>query len=219
VNVALPGGKSNLIHVAARSQKTETVKILLLLGASVHCQDENGKTPLHVAVETGNFEVIKCLFESQGTVQSENEVQYFENSERTVTVINLVKVRDIDGNTPLHLGVTAENTNIVSYLLSAGSDLNICNVQGDYPLTLAARCGKNDLVVLLVKGEVQCEAAQISALRAAIVAGHVDTTALLLGLGAPVNIIENEQPIHVACRLGLEDIVILLLQYGVSKRC
>ena len=35
VNVALPGNNSNLLHVAARSQQTETVKILLLLGASI----------------------------------------------------------------------------------------------------------------------------------------------------------------------------------------
>jgi ankyrin repeat protein len=50
VNVALPGGNSTLIHVAARSQQTETVKILLLLGASIDCQDESGNTPLHVSV-------------------------------------------------------------------------------------------------------------------------------------------------------------------------
>jgi len=65
-----------------------------------------------------------------------------------------------------------------------------------------------------MKGEVHCETAQIGALRAAIVAGHVDTTTLLLRLGAPVNKGENEKPIHVASQLGRKEIVSLLLQYG-----
>jgi serine/threonine-protein phosphatase 6 regulatory ankyrin repeat subunit B len=188
----------------------------LLLGASVDCQDESGKTPLHVSVETGYFEVLKCLVEHQEPVQRATELQHVVNPERTLMKRNFLNVRDIDGNTPLHLGVAAGNIKIVSCLVNAGSDLNICNVQGDYPLTLAARCGKNDIVELLMEGEVQCEEAQIGALRAAIVARHVDTTALLLKLGIPVNIGENEKPIHVASRLGHKEILILLLQYSAS---
>jgi len=65
-----------------------------------------------------------------------------------------------------------------------------------------------------MKGEVHCETAQIGALRAAIVAGHVDTTTLLLRLGAPVNKGEYEKPIHVASQLGRKEIVSLLLQFG-----
>jgi len=205
VNVALPGYNSTLLHVAARSQQTERVKILLLLGASSDCQDESGKTPLQVSVDTGKFEVIKFLVEHQETVQSENKLQHFWKTERTLNRENFRNVRNVDGNTPLHLGFTAGNINIVSYLVSAGSDLNSCSVQGDYPLTLAARCGKNDIVELLMKNEVQCEEAQIGALSAVIVAGHVNTTPLLLRLGDPVNMGENEKPIHDASRLEREE--------------
>jgi ankyrin repeat protein len=138
LNVALPRDKSTLLHVAARSQQTETVKILLLEGASTDCQDESGKTPLHVTVETGNLEVTKCLVEHQETVQSKAELQHVVNPERSVKRESSLIIRDRDGNTPLHLGVTAGNINIVSYLVIAGSDLNTCNIQGDYPLMLAA---------------------------------------------------------------------------------
>jgi ankyrin repeat protein len=138
------------------------------------------------------------------------------NPERIVKEGKYLNLPDVDGNTPLHLGVAAENTNIVSYLISAGSDKNICNKRREYPLTLAARYGKNDIVELLMDGEVQCEEAKIGALRAAIVAGHVNATALLLKLGVSVNIGENEKPIHVASQLGHEEIVILLLQFGAS---
>ena len=214
VNVGLPGDNSTLLHVAARSQQTETVKLLLLLGASSDCQDESGKTPLHVSVETGNLEVIKCLVEHQESYLRETELQHVVNPEITVNREKLLKVGDVNGNTPLHLGVAAGNTSIVSYLLSVGSDLNTCNVQEEYPLTLAARCGNNDIVELLMEGEVQCEEAQSGALRAAIVAGRMDTTDLLLRLGAPVNKGEHEKPIHIASQLGRKEIVRLLLQYG-----
>jgi ankyrin repeat protein len=81
VNVSLPGDNSTLLHLATRSQHIETVKTLLLLGASIDCQDESGKTPLHVSVETGNLEVIKCLVKHQETVHNENEFQHVVNPE------------------------------------------------------------------------------------------------------------------------------------------
>jgi len=81
----------------------------LLLGASIDCQDESGKTPLHVSVETAKLEVIKCLIEHQETVQRETELQHVVNPERTVKTGNFLNVPDVDGNTPLHLGVAAGN--------------------------------------------------------------------------------------------------------------
>ena len=205
VHLVLPGDNGTLLHVAARNQQTETVKILLLQGAIIDSQDESGKTPLHVSVETGNFEVIKYLVEHQETAECETELQHVVSPERTIKRRKFLNIPDKDGNTPLHLSVAAGNTKIVSYLASAGSDLNICNVQGNYPLTLAARCGKNDIVELLMNSEVDSNEAQIGALRAVIVAGHVDMTSLLLRLGVPVDIGDKEQPLHVASRLGREE--------------
>jgi ankyrin repeat protein len=50
VNAVLPGNNSTFRHAATRSQQIETVKKLLLLKASNDCQDERGKTPIHVSV-------------------------------------------------------------------------------------------------------------------------------------------------------------------------
>jgi ankyrin repeat protein len=173
VNVALLGENSTLIHVAARSQQTETVRLLLLLGASIDCQDRNGMTPLHVSVEIGNLEVIKCLVKHQKTVRTETDLHHILNTRRTVNSRNILSVPDIDRNTPLHLGVTAGNKDIVLYLVSAGSDLNTRNEQGDNPLTLAVRCRKNDVVQLLLKSEVESDESKTGALRTFIVMGDV----------------------------------------------
>jgi ankyrin repeat protein len=83
VNVGLPGDNSTLLHVAARSQQTGTVKILLLMGASVDCQDDCGKTPLYVSVETRKLEVTNSLVEHQETVQMESHLQHVVNPEKT----------------------------------------------------------------------------------------------------------------------------------------
>jgi len=85
------------------------------------------------------------------------------------------------------------------YLLRAGSDFRICNTRGDYPLTLAARYGRNDTVKLLLQScsAVKCEEIMTSVLTGAIVAGRVDTTALLLRSGATVSRGEYKKPIYI----------------------
>ena len=61
---------------------------------------------------------------------------------------------------------------------------------------------------------MKCEEIMNSALNAAIEAGHVDMTTLLLRSGARVSGGENEKSIHIASRMGLKEIVSLLLQFG-----
>jgi len=72
--------------------------------------------------------------------------------------------------------------------------------------------------MLLLKScpSVKCEEIMTSAMTAAIVAGQVDTTALLLRSGAAVSGGENEKPIHVASRMGHKEMVSLLLHNGAS---
>ena len=63
---------------------------------------------------------------------------------------------------------------------------------------------------------MKCEEIMTSALKAAIEAGHVDMTTLLLRSGAPDSGGENEKRIHIASGIGHKEIVSLLLQFGAS---
>jgi ankyrin repeat protein len=74
------------LHIAAKNGETETVKCLLEHGADVNLQskcnifqtfmslkystlaDYSQQTALHIAVETGNEEIVKCLLEHRAKV-------------------------------------------------------------------------------------------------------------------------------------------------------
>jgi ankyrin repeat protein len=71
-----------------------------------------------------------------------------------------------------------------SDLISAGSDLRSRNMRGEYPLTLAARCDKKDILECLLKGDSdpKYEGGKIVVLRAVVSGGPKETTAFLMWL-------------------------------------
>jgi serine/threonine-protein phosphatase 6 regulatory ankyrin repeat subunit B len=216
--MAVSGDSGTLLHEAARGYHIQIVRTLVDLGTSCDIQDANGRTVLHVSAETGSLEVTKFTVEGQELFYGEADLEYFVTLDGAIRKLNQLNVRDKDANTPLHLAAAAGNTSTVRYLLCAGSGLRNCNTRGEYPLTLAARYGRNDTVKLLLQScsAVNCQEILTSALTGAIVAGQVDTTALLLRSGTAVSGGENEKPIHVASRMGHKEIVSLLLQFGAS---
>jgi len=144
--MALSGDSGTLLHEAARGNHIQTVRTLVNLGANCDVQDANGRTLLHVSAETGSVEVAKFLVERQEISYGEDELESIVILDRVIRKLNRLNVRDRGGNTPIHLAAAAGNTRTVRFLLSAGSDMKICNIYREYPLTLAARYGRNDTV-------------------------------------------------------------------------
>jgi ankyrin repeat protein len=72
----------------------------------------------------------------------------------------------------------------VRYLISAGSDLKSRNMQGEYRLSLAVRCGRMDILECLLKGDSdpKYEERKIIILTAVVSGGHKETMAFLLCL-------------------------------------
>ena len=50
------------LHLAAWSGKVEVSRLLIEAGAEVNVCSENGDTPLILACQHGNSEVVRCLF-------------------------------------------------------------------------------------------------------------------------------------------------------------
>jgi len=93
--------------------------------------DENGNDPLMVAIINNNEELVKKLFE--------------ENKDRDLNVKN------IDGNTALHLAVYGENENILKYLLQFPLKFNNRNNNNDNALTMAMNCKNENILNILLE--------------------------------------------------------------------
>jgi hypothetical protein len=75
VNMAIAADNGTLLHEAARSDQTETVKTFIRLGAKPDTEDGKGKAPLHVSAESGSYNVAKFVVECQEKFQNTNELR------------------------------------------------------------------------------------------------------------------------------------------------
>ncbi len=74
----------------------------LALGEDLHARDDEGNTPLHLAVRADSLAAVTFLLEAGADPSARNR----------------------DGNTPLHLTANSKWTAIVTALLASGADLN-----------------------------------------------------------------------------------------------
>ncbi|XP_015906122.2 alpha-latroinsectotoxin-Lt1a-like [Parasteatoda tepidariorum] len=91
---------------------------LLGQGSSISAQFELQKTPIHAAAAAGNECVLNRILAKDP---------------------NQIEVKDIDGNTPLHLAAENNKSNLVKLLLSKGADVNAKNKLHLTPLHIACR--------------------------------------------------------------------------------
>ena len=94
-------------------------------------KDSIGETPLHVAVENNNYQIVQLLLEHGADVN----------------------ILDDYNDTPLHLASAKDlNISIVQLLLEHGADVEIReNRNGDTPLHLASYNGNYQIVQLLLE--------------------------------------------------------------------
>ncbi len=102
---------------AGTTERIEEIRTALLQhGASLNYQDENGNTPLHIAVWMNELEAIEIFIKFGAEVNRQNK----------------------EGKTPLHIAVEERAIDIVKDLIDCGADVNIeCN-EGRPPFYLAA---------------------------------------------------------------------------------
>jgi ankyrin repeat protein len=116
------------LHSAARNGYLDVVKVLIAHGASINACDEEGYTPLYLAVQSGYTEIVSYLLEKEALVN-----------------INLAASE----NSPLHAAVAQGDTTIVKLLLTHGADVQAKNTSGETALMVANTLGKGDIIALL----------------------------------------------------------------------
>ncbi|XP_065584178.1 ankyrin repeat, PH and SEC7 domain containing protein secG-like [Artemia franciscana] len=143
-------------------------------------------TPLHLAVISGDLEVIKMILDKGADVNA----------------------RDIYGESPLHLAASSRcSQTVIECLLKFGADVHIRNSEQLSPLHLAAHCGHTLTVECLLRSSADINARgkyDGSPLHLAAVRGHTQTAECLLRSGADVNArcIYDQSPLHLAAFHG-----------------
>lgn len=214
----------------------------LLAGISLATrQDEDGDTPLHIAVVQGELPIVHKL------------IQLLLLARRGLDIYNNLR------QTPLHLAVITKQANMVNILLRAGADpavldrhgqtaLHLCceyqlldclsvllscspsspclevrNFEGLTPLHLAVLQGCQDLTKMLLDAGADINAMDIksgqSPLMHAVESNHADMVHFLIENGCDVNSqsYSGNTALHIACGRGQVDTVRLLLKSGADS--
>ncbi|XP_066915935.1 transient receptor potential cation channel subfamily A member 1-like isoform X2 [Clytia hemisphaerica] len=205
--------KNTPLHTAIKNDSKIATKTLVEMGANVHLKNDYGLYPIHFAASRGNKDLCRIL------------VSYKEVD---------VNVTDHGLCTPLHIAVGSQQAGTVQLLLSHKANPYVQDLEGRYPLHIAASDGSDAIIEILVKAmkrftvtgphanvDVQNNE-QKTPLHMACLHGHVKSVTKLLEHQADVNCQCSSKitPMHLAAIYGRDDVIKILVKYGskLNKR-
>lgn len=162
-------------------------------------EDSEGRTPLLLAAENGQNDILEFLLSKGGSVNEKNK----------------------EGFTPLHAAAAAQQTEMLKLLLSKGASVNARSERGFSPLSIAVAADYEEGVKLLIYSGAEINATDLvglTPLHLAAEKGYTKIAALLLSKGANVNLADSTgfTPLLDAVRGGYQDLVELLLSKGAD---
>ena len=174
------------------TQKIEWIKLLASLGADLNMKygttPQNHVSPLFLAMQREDTEIIKCLVE-QGAHLHE-------------------KVND-GGDTLLHAAATFGKIESIQCLVSLGIDVNAKNNNGWTPIYYAADQGKIESIQCLVKLGADVNARSndgFTPIFMAVSGNKVQSLKCLKALGADLNAKANDGRTALSLGIGLGDV-------------
>lgn len=160
-----------------------------------------GRTPLHLAVASGNVKLVDLLLSKEANVFA----------------------GDKNGTLPLHLAIQYGRLRIANSLISMmGKNVHRTDKNKTTPLHLAAQYGRALLASNLIKKNADIEARNnygLTPLHYASLGGHEEVVELLLGSDADVNATNTSgmTPLFLAARDGHGSIIDLLVAEKLIK--
>ncbi|MFN5381852.1 MAG: ankyrin repeat domain-containing protein [Alphaproteobacteria bacterium] len=195
---------TNLLSAAAKLLNGDYLDDDVDITNLLNVKDEKRRSPLHIAVEKGNKDLVKRLIAKKANVSS----------------------RDSKKRSPLHIAVEKGNKDLVKLLLDAGADVNALDFKYISPLHIALKSKNQEIETILLNAPgIDCNIRDVygcSPLFFAIkIMKDVELVKLLLQKGADVNaeLVTGgfERPIHSALKHGSEECInFLLAQDGID---
>lgn len=165
----------------------------------VSFQDNESRSPLHLAAARGHLSIVQFLLRAQARVDA----------------------LDSEGKTPLMKAVEGQHLEVARCLLEQRANPDVPDQNLDTALHLALSTGRPEIAMLLVQFEADVSARNkegMSPLYMAVVQRHLDVARLLLDRGCQPNAGDNRKktPLMVAAEAGLVPLVQLLLGRGAN---
>jgi ankyrin repeat protein len=190
------------IHQAAKSGEFEKVKASIEEDHGlVNAKDDRGRTPLHLAAESGHIEIVEFLISSGAEIN----------------------VADVNSNTPLHYTATAGKVEAAEFLLAKGAEVDARNHEKCTPLHLAASFNHKPIMKLLIEKGAEVDSKEYRGgtplLLSVWRAGDLEAAKMLVNHGADINVkIEGTwvTPIAMAAQYGYRDIVDYFIDKGAA---
>ncbi|NXL07726.1 NFKB2 factor, partial [Mesembrinibis cayennensis] len=165
------------LHLAVITKQPQVVQLLLQARADPTLLDRYGNSLLHLALQTGDEEMLRTLLAHLGSatpclLRLPNFYGllpvHLAVKAKSLACLDLLVRKGADvneverqgGRTPLHLAVEMENLNMATHLVKKlGADVNSLTFARNTPLHLAAGLGSPTLTKLLLKAgaDVLCE--------------------------------------------------------------
>ncbi|KAK7929418.1 hypothetical protein WMY93_005813 [Mugilogobius chulae] len=229
------------LHMSAQGDHVECVKLLLQHKAPVDDVTLDYLTALHVAAHCGHYRVTKLLLDKKANPNARalngftplhiacNHRVWFDSHSCSCLygppqhcptfAANGASpdIRNIRGETALHMAARAGQMEVVRCLLRNGAFVDAMAREDQTPLHISSRLGKTDIVQLLLQHMAHPDAATTNGytpLHISAREGQVETAAVLLEAGASHSLATKKgfTPLHVAAKYGSLDVAKLLLQ-------
>ncbi|KAM0050762.1 putative major sperm protein (MSP) [Helianthus debilis subsp. tardiflorus] len=147
-----------LLRLAATSGNSYVVSALLDAGAHVNKRGPDGDSVISLAIRSGSIDTVRILVESNCVVVSDSDRLLHDAANRVDMMevlcmgyldldVNLVNG---DGQTPLHVGASYGNVEVLEFLVTLGCDPDVCDYNGWTALHCAAVNGHAKAVDFLL---------------------------------------------------------------------
>ncbi|KAL9969346.1 hypothetical protein ACROYT_G021550 [Oculina patagonica] len=154
--------KRTALHYAALSANMRLLHVLLEKKANCLLKDDVGKTPLHIAAETGKARHVDALAKAS---------------------ITCVCQKDAENRTPLHFAALNGKEKICSILFQMGAQVDSLDSYGWTPLMFAAKIGATGLIQMFLDLNANIDQKDLTGNTALLIAsakGQVEAVKILL---------------------------------------
>lgn len=205
-----------LLHYAVLNGNILFINFLLDHGANILQTDDLNQTPLDMMIYNNpNEEIFYAL--TTGRLLERVAAKDFAAATYILQNKANVNIKNVIGNTALHIAIINSDINMIQLLLSHNIDVNICNNNGNTPLhfMLILNRSINEITLLLKYGadpNIKDFRHGYAAIEYAILGDDLAAIKLLIKHNASVDNINNfGSPLHEAVKSGKMRLVSAIL--------